>query len=167
MKRDMDIKQLVQELFSLKTIFLSLGIGVIIYFIRLFVEKIPGVKKVKTADKDGTHILYSNKFSEWWNDVILYALPIVLGVLIGGLAKQTFWPEFAPTRLGGIFYGAIAGWASGFVYRIVKKLLSGSGSDGDADSTKNDADPEPEPKKDAEPDPESKPGLKKDAEPTK
>lgn len=145
----MDIQQLFQQLFSVKTVLLSLGIGVIVYAIRLIVEKIPGVKKIKTTDKNGAHISYPNKFSEWWNDVILHLLPIAIGVAIGAFAKD-FWPEVSPTRLGGIFYGAIAGWASGFVYRIAKKTLSGPNNSDELSIVKKDAEPT-EPKEDVGP----------------
>jgi len=158
----MNIDQVLQQLWNLKTVFFALSIGVFVYVLRLIVEKIfPSLKKrIKTTDK----AVYANKFAEWWNDIILYVFPIVLGAMIGAFAEKTFWPEFAPTRLGGIFYGAIVGWASGFVYKLAKKFMGGSEDELSASASASPVEPkkDTEPKEPAEEKPVEEPAEKAD-----
>lgn len=57
------------------------------------------------------------KTNKWWNEVLLPALPIVLGVLIAVLARKFPWPEpilksesFSAKAGYGIAVGLICGW---------------------------------------------------------
>jgi hypothetical protein len=120
-----NVRQMAQQLFSFKTIFFGLGIGVIIYVIRLVIEGVFPILKKSKITKDGVvKVTYPNRLSEWWNTIILYLIPVVIGAVVGAFAEKTFWPEFVQTKLGGIFYGSITGWASGFIYSVVRKSMS-------------------------------------------
>lgn len=147
-----NVRQMAQQLFSFKTIFFGLGIGVIVYVLRIIVEGLyPKLKKNKVIENGLTRVVYPIRMSEWWNDIILSIFPVILGAVIGAFAEKTFWPEFVQTQLGGIFYGSITGWASGFIYSIVRKSLSkiinvdiGLGSDEPKDLSNPSPDVKPE-----------------------
>jgi len=93
-------------------LFFCIAIGAIVLFIRRLVEFIMDTAKV-------------NKDVKWWRDLVLPALPIVLGQGIALLVVSYPYPaEF--TSIGGRWiFGLVAGFSSGFVVRMYKSLLSG------------------------------------------
>jgi hypothetical protein len=103
---------------------LGLAVFILTFFIRRIVETaIPSAKKMKDENEDG--LTYTTKFAVWWNSVILYAIPVVLGSILGWMAVQYDWAEFAlaTTHVGGLAYGAGVGWFSSFFYKVIHKTL--------------------------------------------
>lgn len=104
------------------TYILAVAVFVSTYFIRKIIEIIrPGWKKM--ADANDIGLTYLSTMARWWNEVILYAIPVVLGamsslfgsaLLFGGLDAQA-----------GMMFGAGVGWFSSFLYKALKKAVSG------------------------------------------
>lgn len=63
------------------------------------------------------------KVSLWWTDVILPGVPILLGALIGLVAKKFPFPAPIAVLSGRLLYGVVAGFLSGWVYRMVRGAL--------------------------------------------
>lgn len=121
----------IQQFLDRTTILFALGIAFAIWVVKLIVEHIwPKLKKSKVKDTKGIHVVYASKVAEWWNEVILPVTPVILGGVIAGFAEKTFWPAYANTRLGGVFFGMIVGGFASFFYKVARKaFISATGVD--------------------------------------
>jgi len=134
------MEQLYEQLVRRETLILAFVIVIATFFVRRIVETaVPSCK----GKKDGA---YKTKFGLWWNSVILYAIPVVLGI---GVAIWAFSASVLPgdfkTTAGAGMWGAIVGWCSSFGYKVVRKFLkSKTGVDlipGPTDPTKDSEEP--------------------------
>jgi len=161
------MEQLYEQLISRETLILAFTIVIGTFFIRRIVETAVPSCKDKDGDKLGS--TYKTKFGLWWNSVILYAIPVVLGALIAIWAYTAgVLPGDFKSIPGAGMWGAVVGWCSSFLYKVARKFLKKkTGVDltpGPADPTKPDSDPPP--KKD-EDEKDSEPPPKKKRQPTK
>jgi hypothetical protein len=123
------MEQLQQHLVSMGTVSLVVMTVAAVFFTRRIVETaLPWVKKQETLQKNSLGkavtklVQYERPFARWWNEVIVYALPVVFGVLwafidndflFGGITG--FW--------GRAFFSGALGWSSGFLYKIAKRAI--------------------------------------------
>jgi hypothetical protein len=79
----------------------------------------PSLKK--QADANDPAITYLTPMSRWWNEVILYAVPVAYGALASCIPSQFLFDGFD----GGakFMYGAGVGWCSSFLYKALKKAV--------------------------------------------
>jgi hypothetical protein len=67
---------------------------------------------------------YKTTFSRWWNEVILYLIPITLGAMAAVLLRGT---SLVPVELVGVrpclVYGAVLGSMCSMIYKIMKMLI--------------------------------------------
>lgn len=91
------------------------------FFIRRLVETIsPSVKKRVDANEEG--VTYANTFSRYYNEVILYILPPLVGALIGLFEIPYIHGDTGPTTVGGrIMAGIFVGGMSAMGYKLAKK----------------------------------------------
>lgn len=156
--------QLFDQLFNRETIYLAFVVVIVTFFVRRIVETAIPSCKDKANGKLGSE--YKTKFGLWWNSVLLYAIPVVLGAAVAWAAFGTYTPENVKTPSGALAWGAVIGWCSSFIYKVIRKFLKKkTGVDltpGLAEPDKKDSDPPPEKKDDAEDDaPESDKGDEK------
>jgi hypothetical protein len=116
----------VGNLFGVGALVLGLVAWVGTFLIRRIVETaVPSARK--RADANAPGITYLTPFSRWWNEVILYALPaLVGGSCSGARVGDMVGPAVAQTHSGRIFFGIIVGFFSGFIYKVAAKLLKKS-----------------------------------------
>jgi hypothetical protein len=100
-------------------------LAVIVYVATFFVRK--GVEMVwptlkKQADANSPEITYLTKLSRWWNEVILYALPVAFGALSSVSGSEFLFEGIDGS--GKFMYGAGVGWFSSFLYKALKKAIS-------------------------------------------
>jgi hypothetical protein len=103
------------------TYVLAVAVFVCTFFVRKIVELVwPSLKK--QADANSAAPSYLTPLSRWWNEVILYALPVVFGAL-SAVADSEFLFEGID---GGakVLYGCGVGWFSGFLYKALKKAVA-------------------------------------------
>ena len=103
------------------TYVLAVAVFVLTFFTRKIVELVwPSLKK--QADANSVNPSYLTSLSRWWNEVILYALPVVFGAL-SALSSSEFLFEGID---GGakVLYGCGVGWFSGFLYKALKKAVA-------------------------------------------
>jgi hypothetical protein len=72
--------------------------------------------------------IFPDKWEPWWIEAwrewILPAMPIVLGGLMAfGIPAYPFPEAFAASSTGRVFFGLVAGGASGYAYRFFKFYL--------------------------------------------
>jgi len=92
------------------------------FFIRRIVETIwPSLKK--QADEKSSNPAYSSTMSQWWNKVILYAIPVVVGVLSAVLATAYPFPAGMQSLSSRVFFGVFLGFFSSFFYKAAKQII--------------------------------------------
>lgn len=112
----------VSRLLSYDTIIIMVCAVVFTFFIRRIVElRFPKLKKQVHENAPG--LTYLTPMAEWWNTVILYAIPVILGGALSMALKEiesdvaVHWRMY----LGSALHGVVVGWASGFGYKVLAK----------------------------------------------
>lgn len=104
------------------TYVLAVAIFIATLFVRRVVENIwPSLKK--QHDENSSKVTYLTQPARWWNTVILAALPVLFGALAGLLIKSDFFFDGIGDKGGRLAFGGGAGWFSGVLYALLKKLL--------------------------------------------
>lgn len=115
--------QLIAQFWHLGTLYLGCAIIIVTFFARRIVElSVPSLKK--QAHENDKKLTYKTKAAEWWNGVVLYALPVIAGIA-GAMVWQDFFCSGAAAESlkdAGMF-GAIIGWFSSFLYKVIRKTL--------------------------------------------
>lgn len=118
---------------------LALCVFILTFFIRRLVEiMFPRLKKRTEADKAP----YVTAAAMWWNEVILFLIPVVLGAGIAVLCRKiSYVMPVEPITVGGsILWGIVIGWFSGFFYKVCRNLLKAkTGVDLDLEQVGKDA----------------------------
>ena len=116
------INEITAQILRSGTFVLALAIVVATFFTRKIVElTIPHWKKAKDANEEG--VTYKTNWSRWWNEVILYAVPVLFGMAIASFHSE-FMNGGANENLGTrLAWGGGVGWFSSFFYKIMKKLV--------------------------------------------
>lgn len=118
--------EVASQILSYRTLVLMVANLIGTFFIRRIVETaFPKVKQA--APETALAVSYTNPWSVWWNQVILYAIPVVIGIGLALLIDDWKMPieDGAPSIStgGNMIYGIITGWFSGFGYKVVRKTL--------------------------------------------
>lgn len=104
------------------TLIFGLACWILTFFTRKIVETaVPTLKKVSDANGEG--VTYKTTFARWWNEVILYALPVAWGSLSATLATMYPFPAGLTSFSARLFFGIVVGFFSGFIYKILKKMV--------------------------------------------
>ena len=144
--------QLIAQFWHLGTLYLGIAVVIVTFFVRRIVEQAaPSLKKA--AHENDPKPTYKTKLAEWWNGVILYALPVIAGILGATVWRSYFCPEGMDGK-DAVMFGTIIGWFSSFLYKVVRKTLKKkTGIDpipGPIDPTEADSEDKPEDKEDEE-----------------
>jgi hypothetical protein len=92
------------------------------FFVRQIVETAaPQLKKV-SDENDLTKATYNSALARWWNKVILYALPVLIGGGCGYVPSEWLFPSI-DTVGARVMVGLVIGWFSTFVYKIIRRLI--------------------------------------------
>jgi len=105
------------------TFVLAVLVVVINFFIRRTVQLIrPDFKPLGGAmDKKA---MYADTAAMWWNEIGLYALPVVIGANLGLVKGLGFlFDPSIKTVSGHVFYAAVVGWFADFLYEVIQKIL--------------------------------------------
>lgn len=115
--------QAVTQLLTWGSVYLAVAVVIVTFFVRRIVETaVPSAKK--KADENEAGVTYETTFARWWNNVILYAVPVLTGSLLALAETALEWGWLAPQSLSGAFlYGGIVGWFSSFLYKVFRKVL--------------------------------------------
>lgn len=88
------------------------------FFIRQTVETaIPSLKAVRHQGL----VTYLSGWARWWNQVVLYALPVCTGGLLGLMKSTWVWPQV--TTGVRILLGVVIGWFSTLIYKVVRQAI--------------------------------------------
>ena len=96
----------LSALFSWQFLLFSLGIAVLVWFIRTILE----------------YYLPSLMSSKFYNDLVLPLSPTLLGGIVALFATKYAYPDGLSSTIGRLFFGLVAGTLSSTVYRVVKAM---------------------------------------------
>jgi hypothetical protein len=114
--------QAIQQFLQTGTLVLAFAVFIATFFVRRIVETaVP--KLAKKADENEKGATYETAFARWWNQVILYAIPVTLGASAGLINMPFIFGENIQTLAGRCFFGAVVGWFSSFFYKVFRKML--------------------------------------------
>jgi hypothetical protein len=109
--------KLAESLLSLNVVVIGLTCWAGTFLIRRIVETaVPSAKK--QADANHPNKSYLTTFARWWNECVLYSIPPAIGMIV-----SMCYPQDLKTS-GKLVLGALVGFFSSFVYKIVKKVIS-------------------------------------------
>lgn len=127
---------LYSTLASKGTVILAIIVVIIGFFFKRIVETIwPQLRAV--ANEMDHKPMYSCKAALWWNQIVLYALPVVIGGLLGLINSPLLFGDLKAAR-DRILYAAVVGWFSDFLYEVFQKTVqksTGVSLPGPADAT--------------------------------
>ena len=111
----------VNHLLSLGALMLGLVSFIGTFLVRRVAETaFPGLRKRSDANEPG--LTYGSTGSRWWNEVVLYALPAIVGALIGlSNIPYIFGGMHIDTVGGRVMFGIVMGFFSGFTYKVFAK----------------------------------------------
>lgn len=103
------------------TYVLALGIFIVTFFIRRFIESIwPRLKK--QHDENSPKITYLSNTARWWNDVILPVTPVALGA-ISAIWQSTFFFDGIGDKGGRYAFGGAVGWFAATLYKGLRRAV--------------------------------------------
>jgi len=104
---------------SLSDIIWLVLFGAACYVVTLLIRKV-----VETAQPHLKKKPYVTVFSSWWNQVILYAIPITTGAILACSLKGTsVVPSEVDSFPGALMYGVVLGSLSSILYKVLKMLI--------------------------------------------
>ncbi len=115
--------EVFSQFLSLGTFLLAFAVVITTFFARRIVETaVPSIKK--RADANAPGITYPTALSRWWNEVILYFIPVLFGSMLALLKIPLIEIEGLTTLGGRLIFGGVVGWLSGFLFKIAKKIIA-------------------------------------------
>jgi hypothetical protein len=114
--------QVLNAFFSIQTVVFCVVVYTIVQIVRSTLERLYKALHLKVSAHFEEHL------KDFWEQWFLPGAPIITGFLLGWLVSQYPYPDpFVKTLGGRMFFGIVAGGASGYVYRFfrfyVKKFL--------------------------------------------
>jgi hypothetical protein len=104
----------------------TIGIALIAYICTAVTRRIvetqwPVLKK--QADELASLATYASNVAKWYQQVVLYLMPLVYGSLTGLAAKSYPWPNGIHGWSSRVALGVICGFFSGYVYKLVTRMF--------------------------------------------
>lgn len=104
------------------TYVLAMAVFILTWFARVLVENTwPTLKK--QADANARAATYLTKGSRWWNEVVLYIIPVFIGGLFGLFLKSEFFFGDIKEVSTRVTLGGVVGWLASFLYKILRKAI--------------------------------------------
>ncbi len=104
------------------TYVLALAVFILTWLLRRIVENTFPIL-MKQNDVNAKAAPYLTKMSRWWNEVILYIIPVVIGGTFGLVGQSTFlFGDITEVR-ARITLGGVVGWLASFLYKVLRKVV--------------------------------------------
>lgn len=112
-----------KEFLGIHTLIFSFICWVGTFFARRIVENIwPHLKK--QADENSTRTTYLTPSARWWNQVILYLIPVAIGTFSAAVATAYPFPVGIQSLSARLFFGTVIGFFSGYLYKVVRQIIA-------------------------------------------
>lgn len=104
------------------TYVLAMAVFILTWIIRAIVETTwPSLKK--RADANAPSATYLTAMSRWWNEVILYMVPVAIGGFFGLTVSSSFLFGDIAELSTKVTLGGVVGWLASFLYKILRKAV--------------------------------------------
>ncbi len=115
--------QILDQFLNVGTIVLAVSVVILTFVVRRVVETaMPSLKK--QADENAPQVTYATTLARWYQQLILYIIPVVVGGVIGWCNVPYFFNAEELTTTGSrVFFGGVVGWFSSFIYKAVRMAL--------------------------------------------
>jgi len=115
------MEQITSQVLRPGTFAVGVAVVILTFFIRRIVETVwPVLKKQAGGNEPGP--TYLTRFSMWWNTVILYAIPVVLGASAAFIHSDFLHGDIKDFG-GRLLFQAGVGWFSSFMYKVLRKVI--------------------------------------------
>lgn len=115
------MEEITSQILRPGTFAVAVAVVILTFFIRRVVETVrPDLKK--QADANDKEVTYLTKLAMWWNTVILYAIPVLLGAAAGCINSDFLHGDIKDFG-GRLLFQAGVGWFASFMYKILRKLI--------------------------------------------
>lgn len=115
------MEELIRTIFKPGLLALAIAIYAVTHVVRRIVETArPGLKK-KASEMDNA-AMYGSRLALWWNEVVLYAMPVLAGAGSGLFQSAFIFGDLS--QKDRILVGCGVGWFSGVIYKIFRKILA-------------------------------------------
>lgn len=103
--------------------------NIITFFIARIVHvALPWWKAKKQIGVEGKEVVkvkrYKTKLAEWWNEVLLPMVPVLVGAGIGLVRSEFLWGPANSEPSVCMMIGAGLGWLAERLYKVLLKLIS-------------------------------------------
>lgn len=118
-----NIASILGQYVTMGTVALGVTVYIITFFVRRIVETaLPNLRKL--ADENEPHPTYATVAARWWQQVGLYAIPVIIGALLGLLhVPFLFDLEVLADGSSRVIFGGVVGWFASFVYKVIRMAL--------------------------------------------
>lgn len=104
------------------TYVLAVAVFAIVMMLRRFIETAaPSLKK--KADENAPEPTYATSMARWWNQVILFNMPVAVGGLFGLFIQSEFFFGDIAERSVRMTLGGVIGWFSSFLYNLLRRAI--------------------------------------------
>jgi undecaprenyl pyrophosphate phosphatase UppP len=104
------------------TYVLAMAVFILTWVLRAIVETAwPSLKK--HADANCIAYTYKTAGSRWWNEVLLYIIPVAIGGLFGLTVSSSFLFGDIHELSTKVTLGGVVGWLASFLYKILRKAI--------------------------------------------
>lgn len=115
------MEEIASQILRPGTFAVAVAVFIVTWFTRRVVETVwPDLRK--NGDENAVSITYVTPFARWWNTVILYAIPVTLGGLIGVIPSDFLHGDIKDVG-GRILFQAGVGWFASFLYKVMRKVI--------------------------------------------
>ncbi len=116
-----DINSVMSYVWRPGTLTIAVAVVILTFFTRKIVESIrPNLKK--RANEMQAAPMYASATGMWWNEVILYAIPVLYGAAFA-FVKSSFLHHDVMDFGGKLAFCGGIGWFSSLLYKGVRKVI--------------------------------------------
>jgi hypothetical protein len=104
------------------TYVLAMAVFILTWIVRAIVENAwPTLKK--RADANSPSVTYLTAGARWWNEVVLYMVPVTIGGIFGLTVSSPFLFGDITGLSTKVTLGGVVGWLASFLYKILRKAI--------------------------------------------
>jgi len=115
------MEEITSQILRPGTFAVAVAVVILTFFLRRIIETVwPVLQKGSEPNEKG--LTYLTPMAMWWNTVILYAIPVLLGA--GAACINSDFLHGDIKDFGGrLLFQAGVGWFASFMYKVLRKVI--------------------------------------------
>lgn len=115
------MEEITTQILRPGTFAVAVAVVVLTFFIRRIVETAHPIWK-KGVNENAPGATYLTRMAMWWNTVILYAIPVLLGASTAFMNSEFLHGGISDFGGRLLFQGGV-GWFASFLYKVLRKVI--------------------------------------------